>query len=230
MSDIKYEDDIIKLCVALEIMHAFSLIHDDLPCMDNDILRRGEPTVWKKYGEYQAVLSGDMLSTLCFELLSDIKNPLMSQKITKLISHSVWIYGMVWGQVEDMYYEQALWELDIDILKQLHAKKTGKLIESSIISWAILSWETSNIDIYGDFWKKLGLAFQVKDDILDIEGTPEETGKSVGGEEKWFVYLVGLEASKQILADEIMDCKKIAKNLGSEKIDFLVDFVALRKK
>ncbi len=230
LSDIKYEDDITKLCIALEIMHAFSLIHDDLPCMDNDELRRWEPTVWKKYSEFEAVLVWDMMNSLTFELISDIKDAESSKSIAKLISHSVWFYGMVWGQVEDMYYETHMWDLDTFILKGLHAKKTGKLIEASIIAGCILSWETANLDIYGNFWKKLWLAFQVKDDILDVEGTPEETGKSVGWEEKWFVYLVWLDASKKILADEISDCKKIAQTLGSEKIAFLVDFVAHRKK
>ncbi|MCH8518704.1 polyprenyl synthetase family protein [Candidatus Gracilibacteria bacterium] len=230
LSSIKYEDDIVKLCIALEIMHAFSLIHDDLPCMDNDELRRGEATVWKKYGEFQAVLVGDMMNCLSFELISDIKDPKASQSIAKLISHSVGYYGMVGGQVEDMYYEHNLSELNIETLQSLHAKKTGKLIEASITAGCILSEEISNLDIYGNFGRKLGLAFQVKDDILDVEGTPEETGKSVGGEQKGFVYLVGLAASKKILADEIIDCKKIAETLGSKKIDFLVDFVANRKK
>ena len=230
LGDIKYEDDIVKLCIALEIMHAFSLIHDDLPCMDNDELRRGEPTVWKKFSEFQAVLVWDMMNSLTFEIISDIKDPKASQSIAKLISHSVWFYGMVGGQVEDMYYESYISQLDRDILIGLHGKKTGKLIEASIISWCIVSWEISNLDIYGNLGKKLGLAFQVKDDILDVEGTPEETWKSVGWEEKWFVYLVWLDASKKILADEISDCKKIAQTLGSEKINFLVDFVAHRKK
>ena len=230
LQDIKYEDDITKLCVALEIMHAFSLIHDDLPCMDNDELRRWESTVWKKYSEFQAILVWDMMNSLTFELLSDIKNPKSSQSIAKLISHSVWFYGMVGGQVEDMYYEDHIWDLDREALIGLHSKKTWKLIEASIIAGCILSGETANIDIYGNLWKKLGLAFQVKDDILDVEWTPEETGKSVGWEKKWFVYLVWITASKKILADEIADCKKIASSLWSEKIDFLVDFVAHRTK
>ena len=228
LKEVKYEDDITKLCIALEIMHAFSLIHDDLPCMDNDELRRWELTVWKKYSEYEAVLVWDMMNSLTFELISDIKNPKDSRAIAKLISHSVWFYWMVWGQVEDLYFENHIWDLDRDTLTGLHAKKTWKLIEASIISWCILSWETANIDIYWNLWKKLGLAFQVKDDILDVEWTPEETGKSVGWEKKWFVYLVWLTASKKILDDEIDDCKKISQSLGSNKIDFLVDFVAKR--
>jgi len=229
-SELKADDDIVKICIAIEAIHAFSLLHDDLPCMDNDVLRRWEPTVWKKYGEYNAVLAGDMLNTLCFEIISDLKDAEVSRKISKLISHSVWFYGMVWWQVEDMYFEQNISELDITLLHWLHWKKTGKLIEASILSWVILSWETSNIDVYWDFWKKLWLAFQVKDDLLDIEWTPEETGKSVWWEEKWFVYLVWVDASRKILSDIIWECKSIANKLGSEKISFIVDYIENRKK
>ena len=228
--DIHGDDDIMRVCIAIEAVHAFSLVHDDLPCMDDDDLRRGEATVWKKYWEYNAVLVGDMLNCLCFELISDIKDAGKSQKISKLISHAIWFYGMVWGQVEDLYFEENVSDLDAEILRGLHAKKTGKLIEASILSGVILSGETSNIDIYWDFGKKLWLAFQVKDDLLDVEGTPEETGKSVWGEEKGFVYLLWVTASRKILEDIIWECKKIARTLNSEKIDFIVEFVEKRKK
>jgi len=180
ISEIKTEDDIIKLCVALECIHAFSLVHDDLPCMDNDELRRGEPTVWKKYNECEAVLVGDMMNTLGFEILSDIKDARKSQELSKLISHAIGFYGMVGGQVEDMYYEKNIGGLNTDILAKLHYKKTGKLIEASILGGIILSGEKSYLDIYRDFGGKIGLAFQIKDDLLDVEGSPEEVGKSVG--------------------------------------------------
>lgn len=228
--DIRFDEDITRICIALEWVHAFSLVHDDLPCMDNDELRRGEPTVWKKYGENNAVLVWDLLNSLCFEILSDIKDSSKSQKISKIVSHCVWFYGMCGWQVEDLYFEKYIGELDVDLLRWLHAKKTWKLIEASILSGVILSWEISNLEVYKDFGKKLGLAFQVKDDLLDVEWTPEETGKSVGGEKKGFVYLLWVDASKKILHDIIMDCKTIAKNLGSPKIDFIVDFVENRKK
>jgi len=230
ISDIKLDDDIIKVCIALEAVHAFSLLHDDLPCMDNDELRRWEPTVWKKFWEHNWVLAGDMLNTFCFEVISDIRDAKMSQKISKLVSHSVWFYGMVWWQIEDIYFENHIAELDISLLRELHAKKTGKLIQASILSGAILSWETANIDVYWDFWKKLGLAFQIKDDLLDIEWTPEETGKSVWWEEKWFVYLIWIDASRVILSEIIAECNIIARKLWSEKIDFIVDYIQNRKK
>ena len=228
--EIKKDDDIMKLCVAIEIIHAFSLVHDDLPCMDNDELRRGVPTTWKKFTEYEAVLAGDMLNTLGFEIISDIKDPKISQELSKLISHSIGFYWMVWWQVEDMYFEENISEINEDILKSLHYKKTGKLIEASILGWIILSWERGNIDIFKDFWRKLWLAFQVKDDLLDLEGTAEETGKSVWWEEKGFVYLSGLEKTHKVLHEMISECKKISKNLWSEKINFIVEFVENRTK
>lgn len=230
IQQVRYDDDIMKLCIAIEAVHAYSLVHDDLPCMDNDELRRWEPTVWKKYWEHSAVLAWDLLNSLCFECISDIKNPEISRQISKILSHAVWFYGMVWGQVEDLYFELHQSELNSESLKKLHSKKTWKLIEASIISWVVLSWESSNIEVYWKFWKKLWLAFQIKDDLLDVEWTPEETGKSVGWEEKWFVYLIGVDKTKAILSDMIHDCKKIAKNLNSEKIDFIVEYVENRKK
>lgn len=230
ISEIKIDDDIIKVCIALEAVHAFSLLHDDLPCMDNDELRRWELTVWKKYWEYNWVLAWDLLNTLCFEIISDIKDAKISQKISKLISHSVWFYWMIWGQIEDVYFEKNISDLDTNILSELHAKKTWKLIQASILSGAILSGEVANIDVYWDFWKKLWLAFQIKDDLLDVEWTPEETGKSVWWEEKWFVYLIWVDASRKILWDIIAECHSIAHKLWSEKVDFIVDYVENRKK
>ena len=230
ISEIKQDDDIIKLCIAIEAIHAYSLVHDDLPCMDNDDLRRGEPTVWKKYWEYQAVLTGDTLNTLGFEILSDIKDPYMSRELIKLISHGIWFYGMIGGQIEDMYFEEHISELTTEILSKLHYKKTGKLIEASILGGIIVSGEKGNIDVFKDFGRKLGLAFQIKDDLLDVEGTTEETGKSIWGEEKGFVYLCGIEQSKQKLQELITECEEMSKSLGSKRIDFLVEYVGKRRK
>ncbi len=230
IDDIKPDDDIIKFCIAIESIHAFSLVHDDLPCMDDDEFRRGELSVWKKYWEYQAILAWDMLNTLAFEILSDIKDPQISRELSKLISHSIGFYGMVGWQVEDMYYEKHISELSPNRLSKLHYKKTGKLIEASILWWIIISGERTYMDIFQDFWKKIWLAFQIKDDLLDVEWTLEEVGKSVWGEEKWFVYLCWADESHQKLHNLIQECKTIAKNLNSEKIDFLVGYIENRKK
>ncbi len=230
ITEISPDDDIIHICVALEMMHAYSLVHDDLPCMDNDVLRRGEPTVWKKYGETNAVLVGDMLNTLTFECISQISDPELVKELITLISHSVWYYGMLGGQVEDMYYEHHIRELTPEILRELHNKKTGKLIQSALLSWVIVAWKTSYYDSFWELGKLIGLAFQIQDDILDIEWTPEETGKSVGWEHKWFVYLLWLEKSKEFLQETIWQAQNLAEDIWSEKIQFLVNYIATRKK
>ena len=236
-NNIKSGDEIIKFCIALELLHAFSLIHDDLPAMDNDILRRGEPTVWKKYWEADAILVWDMLNSMAFEILWDLKQ---SSVITKYFGQAVWIKWMLWGQVLDLFYEKNPDKLTIDNLIEIHNKKTWALIECSIIWWIIIAeWEvdfvkdekTNDIKRFLDFWQKIGLAFQVKDDLLDVEWTIEETGKSVWDwEEKWFVYFMWVDKTRDYLNNLIRDCKKIISELNSEKLNFLVEYIWNRKK
>ena len=230
LEDIQVSDDIMKFCIALEIVHAFSLIHDDLPCMDDDTLRRWELTVWKKYWEANAVLAWDLLSALSFEVTSEISEPVISQKITRLLSHAVWFYGMVWWQVEDIYFEEHESRLTKELLEKLHNKKTWALIEASVLWGILLARKDSQIENYSDFGKKLGLAFQIKDDLLDEEGTAEEVGKSVWGEQKWFVHFVWLEPAKQDLKNLISNCLESIKSLDSEKLNFIVHYVGERRK
>lgn len=229
LSDLDDTDDIWKICTWIEIIHSFSLVHDDLPCMDNDELRRGKLTVWKKYGEYQAVLVWDLLNTLAFEILSLIQDAEISRKMVRLLSNSIGFYGMIGGQVEDMYYEENKNLLDMEKLVLLHNKKTWKLIQASLVAGSILAKKENFIKGLEEFWKNIGLAFQVKDDILDVEGTKEETGKSVGGEEKWFVALVWIEKSKKILSDLQEKCIKEAESFWSEKIVFMTNYIFERK-
>lgn len=230
IDEISLDDDIVKFCVALELIHAYSLVHDDLPCMDNDEYRRGELTVWRKFWETEAVLIWDLLNTLCFEILADISDSLLAQKAAKLISRNVWFYGMIWGQVDDIYFEKYNDILNLEHLKMLHNKKTWALIKSSVLWWFMLSSTLENYDKCIDFWAKLGLAFQIKDDILDVEWTFEETGKSVWWEEKWFVYFLWLKESKKELKQLLSSCKEIAQSLGSEKIEFIVEYIWNRTK
>lgn len=237
IDDIKNDDDIIKICISLELIHAYSLIHDDLPCMDNDEYRRWQLTVWKKYWETNAVLCWDLLNTLTFELLSTIHDNEKAKKIINLISRSTSIFGMIWWQIEDIYFENNFWELDVDWLKNLHNKKTGKLIEASILAWVILSYPNSHThefeksEVYKkfqEFWKNLWLAFQVKDDILDIEWTFESTGKSVWWEKKWFVYFIWLEESKTYLWKLSEKALEDISHIKSEKLEFLVEYIKNR--
>jgi len=224
--DIKENDDIIKLCIAIELLHAYSLVHDDLPAMDNDIYRRWELTTWKKYGEANAILVWDLLNSLAFELLSEIWN----NKLIKLFWEAVNLNWMIWGQVLDLYYEKNPDKLSLENLIEIHNKKTWALIKFSIISWILLSWYNWDLEKYKNFWEKIGLAFQVKDDLLDVEGNFEETGKSVGDwEEKWFVYFMWIEKTKNYLKELTSDCKKSIKDLNSEKLNFLINYIVNRK-
>ena len=234
--DIKEEDDIIKVTVAIEILHTYSLVHDDLPCMDNDEFRRWLQTCWKKYWEYNAVLVWDLLNTLAYEILSDMDNSEHAIEIIKLLSSHTWFNGMIWGQISDMYFENDTEKLSYSDLIELHTKKTWKLIKASVLCGVIIAWKSYKTDDFIRFWEKIWLAFQIKDDLLDIEWTFEETWKSVwlresgDFEQKWFVYFMWIEKSKIELASLIIDCKNIATKLWSEKLEFLVQYIANRKK
>ena len=236
ISDIKEEDDIIKIAVAIEILHAYSLVHDDLPCMDNDEYRRGIKTCWNKYWEYNAVLVWDLLNTLAYEILSDMKNSEHAIEIIKLLSSHTGFNGMIWGQVSDMFFENNTEKLSYSDLIELHTKKTWKLIKASVICGIIAAWKSHNADVFMRFWEKIWLAFQIKDDLLDVEWTFEETGKSVwmretwDFEQKWFVYFMWIEKTKMELESLIIDCRNVAKQLWSEKLEFLVQYIANRKK
>lgn len=222
--------DILRLCLAIEFIHAYSLAHDDLPCMDNDILRRWKPTVWKKFWEYQAVLVGDLLNSLSFEVLSEIQDSKVSVKLTNLLSRAVSFHGMLGWQVDDLYFEQNPEKLSVSDLINLHNKKTWALIKVSV-QWGILvSWKIEFLHRLSWFGEKLWLAFQIKDDLLDVEGTSEQTGKSVGWEQKWFVHFLGVKSSKNKLKELIDDCRTTAKLLKSDHISFLVDYVGKRVK
>ena len=228
--ELSLDDDIVKYALAIEIIHSFSLVHDDLPCMDNDTLRRWKETTWKKYGEYQWLLIWDFLNTLAFELLTDIQNPKLAIQLIHLLSRSTWYHGMVWGQIDDMYFEENESDLNLWKLLKLHNRKTGALIRASVQGGILVSGKIQHIHKLSSFWEKLGLAFQIKDDILDVEGTALETGKSVWWEDKWFVHFLWITKSKTYLNDLIDDCYSTAKILKSERIDFLISFVKERSK
>ena len=232
-SDIDSSSDIIKFCIALELLHAYSLVHDDLPAMDNDEYRRWELTTWKKFGETNAILVWDLLNSLSFEVLSEIWN----NTIIKYFSNAVWINGMLWWQVLDIFYENNPDKLNLDNLIETHNKKTWALIKISILWWLILANKTredrlSKADIkkYEVFWEKIWLAFQIKDDLLDVEWNLEETGKSVWWEDKWFVYFIWFEKTKKYLDDLIWGCKDIISELKSDKLDFIVGYIGNRRK
>ena len=182
---------------AIELIHTYSLIHDDLPAMDNASLRRGHPTLHVTYDEVTALLAGDALNTYAFEVLS--KAPFSSDvkvELIKTLSENAGVNGMVLGQAIDCYFENK--KLDLDELKFLHLNKTAKLIATSLKMGAIIA----NLDInlqekLYNFGLDLGLLFQVQDDILDVTMSSEEAGKTTGVDENknTFVTLLGLEGA-----------------------------------
>lgn len=178
-----FEEDITKglaIASAIEMMHTYSLIHDDLPCMDDDDFRRGKPTNHKVYGEDVAVLAGDALNSLCFGLLARMKTTAdIKVALIELLSDTAGAEGMVGGQVLDMEGEKRL--LNLEELEQVHINKTGALLRFSIESGAILAGaDEATRQALVQYAHHIGLAFQIQDDILDIEGTTEQLGKTAG--------------------------------------------------
>lgn len=229
--DIQKEDDIMKFCIALECIHAYSLVHDDLPAMDNDEYRRGELTTWKKFWEANGVLVWDMLNTFALEIVSEISDPVIALQLVKKLSFSTWFFWMVGWQVEDLYFEEKISELTLEQLIELHNKKTGALISTSVLGWILLA-NPSNIDlnIFQIYAKNIWLAFQIKDDVLDVEWTFEETGKSVGWEKKGFVYFLWLEKSKEYLNEITKTSIGIIQNYSALHLQYLTEYISIRTK
>ena len=185
---------------AIECLHAYSLVHDDLPCMDDDDLRRGQPTVHKAWDETTAVLAGDALQTLAFELVAAM-NCSAEARVDLLFSlaQASGVRGMVGGQAMDVAAETAETPLNLEEISALQAGKTGALITWSASAGARLAQDNPGfLEDYGD---ALGLAFQIWDDILDIEGDAETVGKAVGKDtaagKATFVSLLGLDGAKR---------------------------------
>jgi farnesyl diphosphate synthase len=194
--------------MAIELIHAFSLVHDDMPCMDDDDLRRGKPSTHKQYDDATALLTGDALQSLAFELIADSKCPLSESqkvKILHLLSVATGSRGMAGGQSIDL--ESTGITLNHENLEKMHAYKTGALIHAAAIMGVICAPNYTHaqyeaIDVYS---KKLGLAFQVVDDILDAEADTETLGKTAGKDaennKSTYVTLLGLAQAKHLAAE-----------------------------
>jgi geranylgeranyl diphosphate synthase type II len=181
---------------ALEMLHTFSLIHDDLPCMDNDDFRRGKPTTHKVYGEATAVLAGDALCIFAFELIARTGNVAVVEEIARALGTK----GMIGGQVIDTESEGKA--VDLATVDYIHYHKTAALIEASLVVGALLAdVKKEELEHIRAFGKKIGLVFQIVDDILDIESSTEELGKDAGSDIKngkaTYPAILGLDASKQ---------------------------------
>lgn len=191
-------DNAVAAAAAIEAMHAYSLVHDDLPCMDDDDLRRGQPTVHRKWDEAVAVLAGDALQSLAFELLTD---PALGPNRLALIAgmaRAAGARGMVLGQALDIAAETATIPLTLDQITRLQAGKTGALFEWSATAGAVLAG--ADATPLGQYAAATGLAFQIADDILDVTGDATKAGKRLGKDAEagkaTFVSLLGLEGAK----------------------------------
>lgn len=221
--------------VSLELIHTYSLVHDDLPAMDNDDLRRGKPTTHVKYGEANAILVGDGLLTHSFEILSNANvNDKTLRKLLYEISYAAGVSGMVMGQFIDLYYEER--DIDFEMLKILHSKKTGAMIRGAVRVGAIASEkENINLENITKYGEAIGLAFQIQDDILDVISDNETLGKTVGKDEKegklTYVKQFGLEGAKEKAIEtsrEAIDYLNIyddneAKNILIELANYIVE-------
>jgi geranylgeranyl diphosphate synthase type II len=192
---------------AIEMIHTYSLIHDDLPAMDNDDLRRGKPTCHIAFDEATAILTGDALLTLAFEILSSIdlnhikkNNALRWLRVIHIIAKAAGYRGMIEGQIKDIAAEGN--RIGLKDLEKMHALKTGALIEASISTGVLLgNGSADQIQQLNIYAKNIGLAFQVIDDILNVEGNPAVMGKNVGTdqvhEKSTYPSILGIEKSKK---------------------------------
>lgn len=238
------EKNVLRTACALEMIHTYSLIHDDLPAMDNDDLRRGKPTCHIEFDEATAILAGDALLTLAFQILSSIdlstdstdeKHAIKWIEVINMIAQAAGPKGMIGGQMLDIASEGK--SLPIDKLKKVHYLKTGALIEASVCSGAILGGgrlkEIEHLKIYA---KNIGLAFQVTDDILNVEGDPIVMGKAVGTDKQHkkatYPSLLGIEKSK-LFAKDLVNNALQALGIFDNKSDPLravADYIIERKK
>ena len=198
-----------RAAVAVELIHAYSLVHDDMPCMDNDVLRRGKPTVHVQYGQAQAMLAGDAMQALAFEVLTPASGvePALQARLTGLLARSAGHAGMAGGQAIDLASIGCA--LDETALRDMHRRKTGALLQASVLMGAscgpcdAIAWAGLT-----DFGAAIGLAFQVVDDILDVTQDSEVLGKTAGKDQHHnkptYVSVLGLAAARRH-ADELRE-------------------------
>lgn len=234
----KESEKLLPFAAGLEMIHTYSLVHDDLPAMDNDDYRRGRPTNHKVYGEGQAILAGDALLSEAFYLMASLKETEPAESVLRAISYTgdyAGIGGMVYGQSLDLLGEKT--ELTTEELKRIHYYKTGALISLAFVCAAILSdAPEKDVEALDRFGRLLGLAFQITDDILDHEGTFADLGKPIGSDKvngkTTYISLLGLagarEAGQQAVAEAQLEIASLSVN--SAILKDLGNVVLNRKK
>lgn len=230
------KEDVISAACAVEMIHTYSLIHDDLPAMDNDDLRRGKPTNHKVFGEALAILAGDALLTLAFDVLAkNHNNSENALTVIHEIAKAAGSAGMVGGQAVDMESEGK--ECDLPLLEYIHIHKTGALIRACIRTGAALANASKKqIESLTRYGEAVGLAFQIADDILDIEGTKKEIGKTAGSDAKkkkiTYPSVLGLNESKDRAKELIQLAFDAVKGLDekAEPLREIARYVVERRK
>lgn len=204
---------------ALEMIHTYSLIHDDLPCMDDDDFRRGRPTLHKVFGEAYALLAGDYLLTYAFEILSSSSSLTESQKVGLIhtFSKKAGAHGMIGGQMIDLASENQ--SIDPSILEQMHERKTAQLIIAALVGGALIAEAPAeDRSLLESIGRKMGIAFQIADDLLDVTSSLQEMGKTSGADAKknkaTAISLFGIEKSKDLLEELYSNAEAELKQLS----------------
>ena len=239
--NMKFYDDVLNIAASLELIHTYSLIHDDLPSMDNSLLRRGKKTCHIKYDEATAILLGDGLQSLAFEIITN--NELTLDDRTKVnicnkLAEAIGFKGMVAGQMMDLMSEGRYDKFipDKKFIIQTQRLKTGALIDFSLQAGGIIGGaKKSELEILSGFGKRIGLAFQIVDDILDATSNEEDLGKTTDLDSKQgkvnFVTLLGLEKSRKKVEDLIIQAKSELEKfpVNTENLMKIAEFVETRK-
>lgn len=221
----------LDIALAIELIHTYSLVHDDLPAMDNDDYRWGKKTNHKVFGDNLAILTGDAMQTLAYEIItnnSEISDS-VKVKLVSSLAKSSGLAGMIAGQVYDV--KQANYTVDADYLKRMHYLKTGKLLTLPLEFAAYIADKANELNDLINFGRHLGIAYQIKDDILDYYGDFDTIGK-MPSDEDMITYLsfYGIEECELLLEEHTNEAKKIAKILDNDSLLAFADLLLKRKK
>ena len=218
------------IALAIELVHTYSLVHDDLPEMDNDDYRWGKYTSHKVFGQDVAVLTGDAMLTLAFEVLSDVDvKPDLKVRLIKQFANYSGAMGMIAGQIYDV--KQKNYDVDADYLRKMHSLKTGRLIELPLAFACLVANKLEDYDDVKEFGQQLGIAYQIKDDILDYYGDFEKIGK-LPSDEDMITYLsfYGIEECEELLKQHTLNAINIASRLNNHLLEDFANYLLKRDK